>query len=141
MGLMMQVITLAVQNSVESRDMGTATASVNFFRSMGGAMGVAMFGAVLSNRLTGYLGDYVPEGVETGFKEGHLNVSPAQLRALPAEIHDAVVHAFSMAVTDVFMAAVPIALIAFAASWFLKEVPLRRTLNRDEAPAAPAGVD
>src|SRR4029450_1036890 len=104
-GFLMQVITLAVQNSVETRDMGTATASVNFFRSMGGAMGVAMFGAVLSNRLTIYLERYVPSGVETGFKGGHLNVSPAQLKALSPDVHGAVERAFSLAVTDVFLAA------------------------------------
>jgi hypothetical protein len=139
-GLIMQVITLAVQNAVETRDMGTATASVNFFRSMGGAMGVAMFGAVLSNRLTSYLPDYVPAGVNTGFRGGHLNVSPAQLRALPEAVHHGVQLAFSLAVTDVFLAAVPLATIAFIASWFLKEVPLRRSVRRDDdaSEAAPA---
>jgi EmrB/QacA subfamily drug resistance transporter len=143
-GLIMQVITLAVQNSVQTRDMGTATASVNFFRSMGGAMGVALFGAVLSNRLTGYLDRYVPAGAETGFKGGHLNVSPAQLRALAPDVHHAVERAFSLAVTDVFMAAVPLAFIAFITSWFLKEVPLRRTVHREdgaEVPPTPIGID
>jgi len=143
-GLIMQVITLAVQNSVQTRDMGTATASVNFFRSMGGAMGVAMFGAVLSNRLTIYLTRYVPGGAETGFKGGHLNVSPAQLQALPSAVHGAVEKAFSMAVTDVFLAAVPLAFIAFVTSWFLKEVPLRRTVKSDdgaEAPPTPVGFE
>jgi EmrB/QacA subfamily drug resistance transporter len=139
-GLLMQVITLAVQNSVETRDMGTATASVNFFRSMGGAMGVAMFGAILSNRLTGYLEQYTPAGVETGFKGGHLNVSPAQLRALPDAVHRGVEQAFSMAVTDVFLAAAPIAFIAFIVSFFLKEVPLRRTVRREDDEAVPAPV-
>jgi hypothetical protein len=141
----MQVITLAVQNSVETRDMGTATASVNFFRSMGGAMGVAMFGAVLSNRLTGYLQQYVPEGAETAFRGGHLNVSPAQLRALPEAVHQGVVQAFSLAVTDVFLVAVPLALLAFAAAWFLKEVPLKSASRRGavdvEAQAVPIGFD
>lgn len=143
-GLIMQVITLAVQNSVETRDMGTATASVNFFRSMGGAMGVAMFGAVLSNRLTVYLERYVPEGVDTGFKGGHLNVSPAQLKALPPDIHGAVEKAFSLAVTDVFLTAIPLAAVAFVTAWFLKEVPLRRTIRREEnveASPTPAAFD
>jgi hypothetical protein len=145
-GLIMQVITLAVQNSVEARDMGTATASVNFFRSMGGAMGVAMFGAVLSNRLAVYLQDYVPAGMETGFREGHLNVSPAQLRALPEAIYQGVVQAFSLAVTDVFLAAVPLSALAFIAAWFLKEVPLRTSVQRraDDAEAvqpAPIAID
>jgi hypothetical protein len=120
--------------------MGTATASVNFFRSMGGAMGVAMFGAILSNRLTGYLERYTPQGVDTGFKGGHLNVSPAQLRALPDAVHKGVEQAFSMAVTDVFMAAAPLALLAFLVSFFLKEVPLRRSVRREDEEVAPTPV-
>jgi EmrB/QacA subfamily drug resistance transporter len=131
MGLVMQVVTLAVQNSVAYRDMGTATAAVNFFRSMGGALGVAIFGTILSNRLNIYLPRFLPAGEPTGFEGGRLRVSPEQLRALPEAVHSGVQQAFAHAVADTFLWAAPVALTAFALSWLLKEIPLRR-----QAPAA-----
>jgi EmrB/QacA subfamily drug resistance transporter len=134
MGLIMQTITLAAQNAVEYRFMGTATAAVNFFRSMGGALGVAVFGAILSNRLNVYLPRFVPEGGSTGFVEGRLRVSPERLQALPEAVHDGVVKAFAQSLSDVFLWAVPLMLAGFLASWLLKEIPLR------ERPAMTRGV-
>jgi MFS family permease len=132
MGLTMQVIVIAVQNSVSMRDMGTSTAAVNFFRSMGGALGVALFGAILSNRLDVYLLRYVPAGADTGITHGHLNASPAQLHALPEAVYAGVVHSFSLGVTDVFFWAAPVSVLAFALSWLIREIPLRQTV--DQAP-------
>src|SRR3972149_5586347 len=86
MGLTMQVLVLAVQNSVAHRDVGVATASVQFFRSIGGAMGVAIFGAVFSNRLTVYVARFVPAGDASGVG-GSLRPNPEQLQALPPELH------------------------------------------------------
>ena len=60
LGLTMQVVVTAVQNSVERKHMGVATASVAFFRSMGGAIGTALFGAILNTRLTHHLAEVVP---------------------------------------------------------------------------------
>jgi len=61
-GMIIQVMVLAVQNSVEQRDLGTATAIESFIRSMGGAFGVALFGAILTNRLTHNLVQLLPKG-------------------------------------------------------------------------------
>ncbi|MBI6045934.1 MFS transporter, partial [Clostridium perfringens] len=71
LGMVMQVLVLAVQNAVEHRDLGTATSAATFFRSMGGALGVAVFGAILSDRL----GTHIPErlaaaGVEVPSRGG-----------------------------------------------------------------------
>jgi len=125
MGLIMQTITLAAQNAVEYRYMGTATAATNFFRSMGGALGVAIFGAILSNRLNVYLPRFVPAGESTGIEGGHLRVSPERLAALPESVHNGVVQAFSNSLGEVFLWAVPVALVGFMVSWLFKEVPLR----------------
>jgi EmrB/QacA subfamily drug resistance transporter len=139
MGLIMQTITLATQNAVEYRYMGTATAAVNFFRSMGGALGVAIFGAILSNRLNVYLPRFVPDGQSAGIIEGGLRVSPERLAALPADVHTGVVESFAHSLGDVFLWAVPLAIFGFAVSWLLKEIPLRDLHGRGSpAQSSPA---
>ncbi len=125
MGMVMQVIVLVVQNSVEQRDMGIATAGVNFFRSMGGAFGVAIFGSVLSNRLDYNLTRLLPKDALAGISTAALTSSPGRIRALPPEIHTAVIESFARSLEVVFLVAIPIALAGFALSWVLREVPLR----------------
>jgi MFS family permease len=126
-GLVMQVLVLAVQNAVEHRDLGTATSSAAFFRSMGGAFGVAIFGAIFTNRLTVELSRLIP-GIGTGnvsFDPASLQGSPEQIANLPPPIHDGVIEAFSGAIHSVFVWALPFALVAIVLSLMLKEIPLR----------------
>jgi EmrB/QacA subfamily drug resistance transporter len=125
LGLVMQVIVLAVQNAVDYRDMGTATAGVNFFRSMGGAFGVAVFGSVLANRLSYNLPRFVPEGSLNGINVAELTASPEQIRLLPPDVLTGVVEAFSQSLESVFLIAVPFAICAFALAWLLKDMPMR----------------
>jgi len=125
LGMVMQVIVLVVQNSVEYRDMGAATAGVNFFRSMGGAFGVALFGSVLTDRLDVNIARLVPKEALNGISSAALTASPERIRQLPTEVHTGVIEAFSRSLDTVFLVAVPIGLLAFALSWLLKEVPLR----------------
>ena len=68
LGFTMQTIVVAVQNDVDRRDLGSATSAVTFFRSMGGAFGTAIFGAVLSARITHYLADLLPAGAASGHR-------------------------------------------------------------------------
>jgi predicted MFS family arabinose efflux permease len=125
LGMTMQTITTAVQNSVEMRDMGAATSSTTFFRSLGGSIGAAIFGAVLSTRLTYHLsqqlgaagGAVPPGGLEAN------NVQAIQALAEPAR--HLVLGAFAGAIDDVFRIGVPLVLIAFVIALFLPEVPLR----------------
>jgi EmrB/QacA subfamily drug resistance transporter len=124
MGLLMQTLVLAVQNSTAQRDMGIATASVQFFRSMGGAIGVAVFGAIFSNRVAAYVTRFVPEG-SLGSLDGGVRPSPEQLQALPPDVHAGFTEAFSHALSDTFLWAVPLALLSFAVSFLLQEIPLR----------------
>ncbi len=128
-GLVMQVTLLAVQNAVAFRDMGTATAGVTFFRSMGGAFGVAMFGSVLSNRLDYHLPRFIPPDVLGSLDRAALTSSPEKLRALSPEVLDGVRQAFAHSLETVFLLAVPLALIAFAISWLLPEVKLRERIQ------------
>jgi EmrB/QacA subfamily drug resistance transporter len=130
LGMIIQVMVLAVQNSVEHRDLGTATATESFCRSMGGAFGVAAFGAVLTNRLALNLRELLPRGAQArGLDVNTLAASPAAIRQLPRAIQDPVIQALSRSIHSVFLLAVPLALAAFVVTWFLRENPLRETAH------------
>lgn len=124
-GLVMQVLVLAVQNAVEARDLGTATWATSFFRSMGGAFGVAMFGSIFNSRLDAYLERLVPSG--SGFDAGALQSGPQALRGLPPEVE--VIDAFARALHITFLWGIPLAALAFVAVLFLREQPLRDTAH------------
>jgi DNA-binding MarR family transcriptional regulator len=126
-GMILQVLVIAVQNAVGYQDLGVATAGTTFFRSIGASFGVAIFGAIFSDTLIGNihraLGPVrIPAGLSlTG------GVSPAQLDALPAALRHVLVVGYAHSLQTVFLVAVPIALVAFGLTWILPEVPLRRT--------------
>ena len=126
-GMIIQVMVLAVQNAVERRDLGTATATESFIRSMGGAFGVAIFGAILTNRLTYNLKLLLPPGSK--IDPGSLTGSPAAIAKLPPSVHDAVIQSLANSIHVVFLAAVPLTIAAFVVTWFLPERPLRETAH------------
>lgn len=120
-GMVMQVLILAVQNSVELRHMGVATSGATLFRSIGGAIGVSLFGALFSHSLLGGLGsDFAASA------GGAASLSPAAVHALPAALQHSYLQAFSGAMQGVFLLAGVITSVAFALSWLLREVPLRK---------------
>jgi EmrB/QacA subfamily drug resistance transporter len=122
-GMVMPVMTLAVQNGVDRKDLGTATSSVTFFRSIGSSLGAAMFGAILINRLTAHLGHALPAGSGAAAAKS-LSSSAAGLQHLPpAEVH-IILTAFAQAFADVFLIGIPFAIVAFIVALFLKETPL-----------------
>jgi hypothetical protein len=140
------VLILAVQNAVAHRDLGVATSAANFFRSMGGVIGTAIFGSILSTRLAAELPRFVDEQLLSGIPGGAHSLvsgSPEQLRQLPPEILAGLLEAFSHAIDSVFLWAVPIAVLAFITMWFLKELPLREdthiTIGEMEAVAEIGG--
>lgn len=126
MGMTIQVMVLAVQNSVEHRELGTATAVETFARSMGSSFGVAAFGAILSNRLAHYLPLLLP-GASADLDQRTLVASPEAIRSLPPNIHDGVIEALSRSIHVTFLWAIPIAALAFFLTFKLKETPLRTT--------------
>jgi len=139
LGMVMQVLVLAVQNAVDHRDLGTATSAATFFRSMGGALGVAVFGALLSNRLA----QYIPErlaaaGVEGGAGGRDLLGTPDAIAALPGPVRDAVLGGFADSLSDIYTIAIPIALFGFVVVLFLPELPLRTSI-RDQEPVVTDG--
>jgi EmrB/QacA subfamily drug resistance transporter len=131
-GLVMQVMILATQNSVARADLGVATATVSFFRSVGGSVGVALFGAVFNNHLAANL-----SVAGASSDTGSAGVSLQAIRALPAAAQVVFKTAFSDALSSVFLLAVPVVVVAFVLTWFLREAPLRTVVPPATAPAAP----
>jgi EmrB/QacA subfamily drug resistance transporter len=128
LGLILQVLVIAVQNSSDYADLGTATSGVTFFRTIGGAFGVSIFGSIFSNRLASGLavalrGVRLPPGVHVSTAAA----SRAAIDRLPAPVRAVVLHVFTQSIDRVFLFAAPVAAAAFLLSWFLKEVPLRST--------------
>lgn len=91
----MQMLVLAVQNVVPLGDLGVATSSVNFFRSMGGAVGVALFGAVFNHELGARVGASVPIGEGSGF-------TPDVVDRLAPAVRVAFVDGFAESLTTTF---------------------------------------
>ena len=138
-GMVVQVIVISVQNSVDYRYMGTATAATNFFRSMGSAFGVAIAGAIIDNRLGHYLPRLVSQEDLHGRDPKILLASPEQLYQLPPNVVHGVAEAFSKSVDIAFLACVPVAAAAFVLTWLLREAPLRERSREivEEALAEP----
>jgi EmrB/QacA subfamily drug resistance transporter len=128
LGLVMQVLVLAVQNAVDYRHLGVATSGTTLFRSIGGSVGVSLFGAIFTATLTSNLATALPAGSALPGA-----TSPAAIHALPSATRSLYLIAFTGALHPVFLQAAAIAAFGFALTWFLKEVPLRQT------PATPPG--
>ncbi|WP_250283976.1 MFS transporter, partial [Frankia sp. CiP1_Cm_nod2] len=125
LGLLLQNVLLAVQNSVDPRDMGAATSSVTFLRTMGGAIGASALGAVLTAQLATNIALRVP-GAQTGSAAANRFVSaPREVAGLAAPIREAVRTAYADSLGRVFLVAVPIGIAAFAISLFLRDAELR----------------
>jgi hypothetical protein len=131
-GLSMQTLVLATQNVVPTRDLGAATSSISFFRSMGGSIGVAIFGALFNSALANRLADIdVPIGDAS-------DLTPVVLRGLPPPERADVVSAFADSLTGVFLYAAPLVAVAFVLSWLLRETPLRTNRYNDVDSATAA---
>ncbi|WP_203231511.1 MDR family MFS transporter [Cellulosimicrobium composti] len=123
MGMLMQNLVLAVQNTLAVEEMGAGTSTVAFFRSLGGAIGVSVLGAVLASTVTSSISDGL---VKLGIPADSLGGSNAvpEVSTLPAPIRDLVEKSYGDGIAEIFLVAVPLALVALIAVLFLKEVPL-----------------
>jgi hypothetical protein len=120
-GFSMQTVVVAIQNAVDFRDMGVATSSATFFRSLGGAIGTAICGAVLTNRLAHHLDNAATTVDLSGIDANNVNA----IQSLTEPIKSVVLNAFTLAINDVFLVCVPFIVVAFFIILFLKEIPLR----------------
>lgn len=119
LGACMQNLTLAVQNAVDYRDLGTATAAATFFRSLGGAIGVAVLGAVFNAHLTANL-----DKLRGGRKLNGSGFQVSLVQHLPEPLHSGVLAGFADALDTTFYFATGLAALALVGSLFLREIRL-----------------
>lgn len=135
-GLATTVYVLAVQKSVPYRDMGAAIATASFARAIFGAVGVAIFGEIFANPLAGQL---KRTGL-AGIRADALHLTPAELlrlRGTQTVVYERFIRAFSHALHSVFLASIPVGILALVLALGLKEIPLRRTAGEAEANLEP----
>ena len=120
LGMVMPVLTLAVQNTVEFRHMGVATSGATLFRSIGGSLGVAAFGALFSHGLQSRLTQALAAGTELPPALG-----PEAVHQLPEAVRAAYLHAFAGSLHVVYLSAAGVIAIAFVLAWFVQSAPLR----------------
>ncbi|MFB6483618.1 MDR family MFS transporter [Streptomyces virginiae] len=131
LGFLMQITMLVAQNSVEMKDMGVASSSATLFRTLGGSFGVALMGSLFTARVTDTMSERL--GPEAADAAGSAQLDAASLAKLPEAVRDAYQHAVAAGTHSAFLLGAAIAVLGFAAAWFVKEVPLRGA-----GPAAPA---
>ncbi|MFD3469636.1 MDR family MFS transporter [Streptomyces sp. NPDC058682] len=133
LGFLMQITMLVAQNSVETKDMGVASSSATLFRTLGGSFGVALMGSLFTSRVADSMVERL--GPEAAGAAGAAQLDAASLAKLPEAVRDAYQHAVAAGTHSAFLLGAAIAVLGFAAAWFVKEVPLRGA-----GPAAPAGA-
>ncbi|WP_329087010.1 MFS transporter [Actinomadura citrea] len=134
MGFLMQNTMLIAQNSVEMKDMGAASGAATLFRTIGGSLGVSILGAIYSSHLTGALTDRLGEQAGESISGSGGQLTPALLKRMPVNVRDAVEHAVTSGVHNVFLWASAFTLLAIVAAWFIRETPLRGGAADQSAP-------
>lgn len=129
-GLIMQVLVVAVQNAVSYSELGVATSGNTLFRSIGSAVGTAVVGAVFANQLAAKLRAAFPAGSTNGaIDHSASQLNPQSLDRLPPVIHTSVLHAYSGAIDTAFLVAAGVSVLAFGASWLITALPMRDTVG------------
>jgi len=131
LGSFMQIMTLAIQNSVDRRELGTATSTATYFRNLGSSMGGAIFGTLLINRLAYHLSQSVHSASGAIHIDSSKIQSGAGLQHLSPDQAHIVFTAFVESFQDIFIYAVPVALLAFVVALFLRETPLKTAQDRE----------
>ena len=133
LGMVMQVLVLAVQNAVDYSVLGVATSGSTLFRQVGGSIGVALFGTIFANRL----GSRAREPAAGGSQAAEDDRAHDTIGQLPPAVHAAFADAFAAALQPVFLMAAAISVLAFALAWLLHEVPLRTGTHATDAIPPP----
>ena len=145
LGMVMQVLVLAVQNSVDYEMLGVATSGATLFRSIGGSLGTALLGAVFTNKLSHELAANLPLGGRGAAAAANVgSLDPSAVERLPAAVRDGYLTSFTESVDLVFLVAAGIMAIAFLLTWLIPERPLRetvRTAGLQQTFAAPEDTD
>jgi MFS family permease len=136
LGMTMQVLVVAAQNSVDRGMMGVATSGSTLFRQIGGSIGVALFGTIFANRIHVELAQQVGPG--TALPK---TLTPGTIGQLPTGAHNAVVEAYALALHPVFLAAAGVSIVAFALTWLVRDMPLRTHSQSGDAIPPPRDAE
>jgi EmrB/QacA subfamily drug resistance transporter len=136
-GMVTQILVVAIQNAVDPREIGTATAAANTFRALGGSVGVAVYGAVFTSGLRHWLPLELPHRVPRGISAAGIQATPGRIHALSPAVQHGIAHAVGHSLSDVFLLAAPIALVGFVIVTLLREKPLRGKAGAGRQPTAP----
>ncbi|MFF2407520.1 MFS transporter [Streptomyces sp. NPDC058092] len=120
-GLIMPVLVLAVQNSVQPADLGSATSANNYFRQIGGSVGAAVFGTLFAGRLADALAVRLPSGADLPDPE---SITPQLVHAMEPALRDSYIQAYADAMPRIFLYLVPVLALGLFFAFFLKEKPL-----------------
>jgi len=127
LGMVMQVLVIAVQNAVDYRDLGVATSGATLFRLVGGSLGTAVLGAIFASRLSVNLAQLLPGGA-AAVADATRALDPERLAAVPAATRVLYVQGFTESLSTMFIVAAAISLLGFVLAWLLPEQPLRETV-------------
>ncbi|GGJ54625.1 MDR family MFS transporter [Glutamicibacter ardleyensis] len=143
LGLIMQVVVLVVQNAVDPAMVGTATSTNNYFREVGASLGVAIFGAMFTNRLSENLTEVFTASGASAADAGNATATldPQTLAQLPEQLRDGIVTAYADSLAPVFWYLIPFILLAFVLALFLKQVPLSDTAGMVARGEAIGGLE
>jgi hypothetical protein len=145
-GLVMQVLVVAVQNAVGYEDLGVATSGTTLLRNTGSSIGTAIVGTIFATQLASRLANAFPHGTGVVLNTSH--PTTAELAKLPDGVRATVLAAYSSSLDRAFLVGAFISITAFAASWFITELPMRTTVQSEAVedggsershPAHPAG--
>ena len=140
LGLCMQIFVLVVQNTFPNSEVGVATSTNNYFRQIGASLGSAIVGSLFTTRLIDLLTERMPAGAggQTG---GTNSLTPELVHKLPDAIRDVVVGAYNDALTPIFLYILPLVLIATVLVCFVREEPLKKTIERGDVTAESLEID
>lgn len=124
LGLVMQTIVLAVQNSVDPHEIGTATSANNFFREIGAAVGIALFSTIFTTRLADKLQAVFAQAPAGSVEGGSSSLTPALVHSLPEPVREQIVDAYATSLAPSFWYLVPVIAVGFLLTLLLREVTL-----------------
>ncbi len=135
-GSTMQNLVLAVQNGLAYRDIGSGTSTVTFFRTLGGASGVSVLGAVLASHVSSLISEGLAGTPAAGAATQNGGSTSLDVNSMPPQVRTVVEQAYGDATARVFLIAAGVAVIAFVAVLLMKETALRTTVDLDESGTA-----
>ncbi|HLT82984.1 MAG TPA: MDR family MFS transporter [Phototrophicaceae bacterium] len=134
LGMSMQILVLIVQNTFPLREVGTATASNNYFRQIGATLGSALVGSIFTSRLASLLVERLPAEAVESVGGGADSLTPAMVAGLPDAIRQPIVESYNDALTPIYLWIAPLGLIAAVLLMFVKEMPLATSLDDERVP-------